>query len=164
MDRELIKISFSKQSRLIAIRDAIDAVLDFIEVSSRERNQLITALSELIRNTMEYAREGHLVVSVREGVTRWKILFTLSDKGPGISDLGAFMEGIYRFRRGKGLGIVSAKRLLHHFEIRSTPGVGTEIHGALNVIHLNEEKLDSPDLGPFRTKALAAFLSQEAYQ
>lgn len=164
MDRELIKISFSKQSRLIAIRDAIDAVLDFIEVSSRERNQLITALSELIRNTMEYAREGRLVVSVRESSTRWRILFTLSDKGPGISDLDAIMEGIYRFHRGKGLGIVSAKRLLHHFEIRSTPSVGTEIHGALNVVHLNEKKLDGPDLGPFRTKALATFLSQEAYQ
>jgi signal transduction histidine kinase len=164
VNREILNLSIGKQSRLIIIRDILDALLDFIEVSPRERNQLITALSELLRNIMAYAREGQLVLSARQVSSRWRIFFTLSDKGPGIGHLDEILKGVYRFPVGKGLGIASARRLLHHFEIRTTLNVGTEISGFLNVTHLNEKKLEGPDLAKFRTKAMAAFLNQEAYQ
>ena len=164
VDRALINITFNKQSRLMAIRDTLDPVLEFIEISSRERNQLITALSELLRNSMEYAKEGQLILSTRQRSSRWEILFALSDKGPGIPRLDEMMKGMRRFPPGKGSGIASAQRLLHHFEIHSTLNVGTDISGKLNVTHLNGEKLDSPDLGRLRTKVMATLLSQEAYQ
>src|SRR5581483_2245195 len=82
--KELLKVSVGRRSRLVAVRDKIRATLDYLEIPRLVQNRLIIALSEVIRNTIQYAREGLLVLSVEGEYPNWKISFVLSDKGPGI--------------------------------------------------------------------------------
>lgn len=160
----LIDLFVGRQSQLKTIREAIRAILSHIEISPREQNQLVTALSELLRNTIEYAKEGELALFAGKKSNRWEISFTLSDKGPGIQNLDQIIQGTHPFSRGKGLGIASAKRLLDSFELHSAADAGTEARGALSVYSLNENKLDGPDLELLRRNIMARFLNQEAYQ
>lgn len=136
----------------MAIRDKIRATLDYLEIPGLIQNRLIIALSELIRNTIQYAQEGLLVLSLEGEYPSWKLSFVLSDKGPGISRLNEIVQGAYRFAPGKGLGIASAKRLLNEFEIRSAAGEGTEVKGALRLSHLNVKALEGPGLYHLREK------------
>jgi signal transduction histidine kinase len=150
--KELLKVSVGRRSRLIAVRDKIRAVLDYVEVPRLMQNRLIIALSELIRNTIQYAQEGVLILSIEEGNGQWHISFALSDKGPGIARLNEIIQGAYRFAPGRGLGIASAKRLLDEFEIRSAVGEGTEVRGALRVTPLNGKLLEGQGLYQLREK------------
>ncbi|HZR47200.1 MAG TPA: ATP-binding protein [Candidatus Manganitrophaceae bacterium] len=152
MKKELLKVSVGRRSRLIAVRDKIRAVLDYLEVPRLIQNRLIIALSELIRNTIQYAQEGTLLLSMEEGNGQWRIFFSLSDRGPGIARLNEIIQGAYPFAPGRGLGIASAKRLLDDFEIHSAAGEGTEVRGALRIPPLNGKLLEGPGLYQLREK------------
>ncbi len=152
MKKELLKLPVGRQSRLIAIRDKIRAVLDYLEIPRMNQNRLIIALSELLRNTTQYAQEGLLVLSVEGEHPKWEISFILSDRGPGIPRLNEIVQGARIFPPGRGLGIASAKRLLDGFEISSTVGEGTEVRGILHVPQLNEKKLEGTGVYQLREK------------
>lgn len=152
MKKELLKISVGKRSRLVAVRDKIRAILDYIDVPHLLQNRLIIALSELIRNTIQYAEEGELLLYVEGEPPGWGISFVLSDRGPGIPRVNEIVQGAYRFVPGRGLGILSARRLLDDFEIHSAVGKGTETRGTLYVKYLDVKKLEGPGLDQLRRR------------
>jgi signal transduction histidine kinase len=141
-DKKVLSLSIGKQSRLLTVRNKIRTVLDYLEIPRREQNRLIIALSELMRNTIQYARSGELTLSVVQEKSKWSIAFVLSDKGPGISHLDEIMQGAYRFPPGRGFGIASAKRLLDEFEMQTVLGKGTKACGRMEVEHLHAQGLD----------------------
>ena len=92
-----------------------------------DQTKVVTAASEIARNTVDYGGGGTLVIEVvREG-TRRGVQLTFSDNGPGITDLKAAMTDGYTTGGGLGLGLSGAKRLSNEFSIESSPGKGTSV-------------------------------------
>ena len=92
-----------------------------------DQTKLVTAASEIARNTVDYGGGGTLRIEiVREGARRG-VQLTFSDNGPGITDLKAAMTDGYTTGSGLGLGLSGAKRLSNEFSIESTPGKGTTV-------------------------------------
>src|SRR5579872_4797817 len=84
------------------------------------------AVSELARNVFQYAARGSVVFGVEEGA---KPVFQIvvSDRGPGIKNLEAILDGRYQSKTGMGLGILGVRRLMDAFDIESHPSLGTTI-------------------------------------
>lgn len=92
-----------------------------------EQTKLITAASELARNTVLYGGGGHAHLSLlrRNGRVGLRLLF--EDQGPGIADLTLALTDGYTTGGGLGLGLSGSKRLSDEFEIDSAPGQGTRV-------------------------------------
>jgi serine/threonine-protein kinase RsbT len=93
-----------------------------------DQTKLVTAASELARNTLVHGGGGAAVVEVvksangRRGV---KLHFT--DSGPGIADVDLALTDGWSSGTGLGLGLSGARRLVDEFELRSKPGAGTSV-------------------------------------
>ncbi len=86
-----------------------------------------TAISEVARNIVEYAREGEITMKIVHEGGRGGIQVVARDWGPGISDLERAMQDGYSTGKGLGLGLPGARRLMDSFEITSKVGKGTTI-------------------------------------
>ncbi|MEW5935559.1 MAG: ATP-binding protein, partial [Bacillota bacterium] len=88
---------------------------------------IATAISELARNIVQYARAGEILIrAVREGV-REGIVVVARDDGPGIADVEQAMQDGYSTGGGLGFGLPGVKRLMDNFDIESRPGAGTTV-------------------------------------
>jgi signal transduction histidine kinase len=87
------------------------------------QTRLATAVAEIARNAATYAGGGSVTFTVNRKAATLDI--TISDRGPGMSQLQAVLEGTYRSSTGTGMGILGARRLVDGFEIESTPARGT---------------------------------------
>lgn len=92
-----------------------------------DQTKLVTAVSELARNTVVYGGGGDMDWDVVDEGTRSGIRLTFRDEGPGIPDLKLALTDGWTSGGGLGLGLTGAKRLVDDFELESTPGVGTRI-------------------------------------
>ena len=125
-----------EKGETIAVRSSDDVVRARQAVRARaieagfgivDQTKLVTAASEIARNTVDYGGGGTLVIEiVREG-TRRGVQLTFADNGPGIADLKAAMTDGYTTGGGLGLGLSGAKRLSNEFSIESVPGKGTTV-------------------------------------
>jgi serine/threonine-protein kinase RsbT len=92
-----------------------------------DQTKMVTAASELARNTIDYGKGGtmrieHLVNGERIGI---RLIFL--DHGPGIPDIQQALKDGFTTGSGLGLGLGGSKRLVNEFDIRSEPGKGTQI-------------------------------------
>ena len=95
--------------------------------SSTELTLIATAISEVARNIVEYARDGEISLSaVTQGDKRGVVVIAC-DNGPGIPDIKLAMQDGYSTGKSLGLGLPGAKRLMDEFEIVSEVGKGTKI-------------------------------------
>ncbi|EFE71223.1 MULTISPECIES: anti-sigma regulatory factor [Streptomyces] len=92
-----------------------------------DQTKLVTAASELARNTLVHGGGGQLEVSLvtADGVSGLRLAF--SDSGPGIPDLDRALSDGYTSGDGLGMGLGGARRLVHDFEVESAPGAGTTV-------------------------------------
>ncbi len=86
-----------------------------------------TAISELARNIVLYARPGWIELRTLEEGRRCGILVVARDNGPGIADIRRAVTGGYSTTGGLGLGLCGVKRLMDEFEIVSSVGAGTTV-------------------------------------
>ncbi|CDZ93257.1 anti-sigma regulatory factor [Pseudomonas saudiphocaensis] len=89
--------------------------------------KLVTAVSELARNTVVYGGGGDMDWHVLAQGPRSGIRLTFRDEGPGIPDIKLAMTDGWTSGSGLGLGLTGAKRLVDEFELDSSPGSGTRI-------------------------------------
>jgi serine/threonine-protein kinase RsbT len=92
-----------------------------------DQTKIVTAASELARNTFIYGGGGIARVELVENNGRRGVRVSFEDHGPGIADLDLAMKDGYTTGGGLGLGLSGAKRLSNDFEIRSSPGEGTVV-------------------------------------
>lgn len=92
-----------------------------------DQTKIVTAASELARNTLIYGGGGTLLMETVSGGTRHGVRLTFEDHGPGIADIELAMKDGYTTGAGLGLGLSGSKRLSNEFEIFSKPGEGTRI-------------------------------------
>lgn len=91
-----------------------------------DQTKVVTAASELARNTIDYGGGGTVDIDVVNGARRGvRLLF--EDNGPGIKDVEAALRDGFTTGNGLGLGLGGARRLCSEFSIESTVGVGTRV-------------------------------------
>jgi serine/threonine-protein kinase RsbT len=93
-----------------------------------EQTKIVTAASELARNTVIYGGGGEMRIErLHEGPKRLGLRLTFEDQGPGIADIELALRDGYTSGNGLGLGLNGARKLSHEFDIKSAPGQGTRV-------------------------------------
>jgi serine/threonine-protein kinase RsbT len=92
-----------------------------------DQTKVVTAASELARNTLVHGKGGEALLETVENGTRRGVRLTFEDQGPGIPDVAAALRDGFTTGTGMGLGLPGARRLMNEFSIESTPGQGTRV-------------------------------------
>jgi len=92
-----------------------------------DQTKLVTAASEIARNTLVHGGGGEMRLETLNDGIRRGIRVTFSDQGPGIADIALAMKDGYSTAGGLGLGLGGTKRLVNEFNIESEPGKGTTV-------------------------------------
>jgi serine/threonine-protein kinase RsbT len=101
---------------------AIEAGLGLVD-----QTKIITAASELARNTLDYGGGGFVRAELVEAAGRRGVRLTFEDQGPGIADVDLALKDGFTSGKGMGLGLGGARRLCNEFSIHSKPGEGTKV-------------------------------------
>jgi PAS domain S-box-containing protein len=126
----------TEQIATVAIRQERDVVLarqrarqiaELLGFDRQDQTRIATAISELARNAYQYAGGGEVVYSLEREEGRAALTITVTDRGPGIDDLQAILDGGYRSPTGMGVGIVGVRRLMDRFELETEAGRGTTV-------------------------------------
>jgi serine/threonine-protein kinase RsbT len=112
---------------IVRIRQAVRTMAVEITMSLVDQTKIITAASEIARNTLDYGGGGEAFIEIVENNSRKGLRLTFIDQGPGIPDLGRAMTDGYTTGKGLGLGLSGAKRLVNEFDIQTAVGEGTRI-------------------------------------
>jgi serine/threonine-protein kinase RsbT len=120
-------IPVRSQEDVVAVRQRVRAVAAEEGFRLVDQTKLVTAASELARNTYIYGGGGAGLIEIIENGGRKGLRVTFEDSGPGIADIALAMKDGYTTGGGLGLGLSGAKRLSNEFEIASTPGEGTRV-------------------------------------
>ena len=112
---------------VVMVRQAVREWAISFGLSLVDQTKIVTAASELARNTLDYGGGGVLTLQiVNEGIrTGLKLIF--EDQGPGIPDINLALKDGYTTGTGMGLGLGGSKRLVNEFEISSEVGGGTKV-------------------------------------
>ena len=112
---------------VVRARQAVRALALLAGFSLVDQTKIITAASEIARNTLDYGGGGELTLELLRDGARRGLRLTFNDRGPGISDIEQALKDGYTTGNGLGLGLSGAKRLSNEFAIDSRPGAGTKV-------------------------------------
>lgn len=121
------ELPISGDADVVRVRQAVRALAIEAKLSLVDQTKLVTAASELARNTLTYGGGGSARIERVENGARAGVRALFHDDGPGIPDLALALRDGYTSGGGLGLGLGGAKRLVDAFEIRSEPGKGTTV-------------------------------------
>jgi len=111
---------------VVAVRRRVREVSAQLGFSLVDQTKVVTAASELARNTVIYGGGGNMRMELLNG-PRTGLRLTFEDKGPGIPDLEMALRDGFTTGSGLGLGLGGAKRLVSEFDIVSRVGEGTKV-------------------------------------
>ena len=112
---------------VVAARRGVAEWAQEIKLSLLDRTKVVTAASELARNTVIYGRGGVMSLEIVRDGRREGLRLTFADQGPGIADVDRALEDGYSTGGGMGLGLPGARRLVNEFHLTTTLGVGTSV-------------------------------------
>jgi serine/threonine-protein kinase RsbT len=121
------KLPIASDADVVAVRQRVRALAVEFGFSLVDQTKIVTAASELARNTVVHGGGGTAEIELLVEGARRGIRLTFRDHGPGIPDLQAAMRDGFTTGGGLGLGLGGAKRLCNEFDIQSTPGDGTVV-------------------------------------
>jgi serine/threonine-protein kinase RsbT len=121
------KLPVASDGDIVGVRQRVRALAVESGFSLVDQTKIVTAASELARNTVVHGGGGIAEIEVLVEGARRGIRLTFRDHGPGIPDLQAAMRDGFTTGGGLGLGLGGAKRLCNEFDIQSTPGDGTVV-------------------------------------
>lgn len=120
-------LSLRSSEDVVLVRQAVRAAAVDLRFSLVDQTKIVTAASELGRNTLDYGGGGTVRLEVLQDGGRRGIRLTFEDKGPGITDVERALKDGYTTGGGLGLGLGGARRLSSEFSIDSRPGEGTRV-------------------------------------
>ena len=117
MDLPVLHMGFSTEADVVLIRKRTRDLIGLIGFERQEQTRITTAVSEITRNAFQYAGSGDVEfrAETRGGLSQLVVI--VRDKGPGIADLDAALTGGSKSGSGRGLGLVSAQRLMDDFHL-----------------------------------------------
>ena len=120
-------LAIAADADIVRVRQRVRDVAVRLGFSLVDQTKLVTAASELARNTLVYGQGGTLSIETLLNDRRHGLRLTFEDQGPGIADLELALKPGYTTGSGLGLGLSGAKRLSDEFELTSRPGEGTRV-------------------------------------
>jgi serine/threonine-protein kinase RsbT len=112
---------------VVLVRQAVRAWAVAQGLGLVDQTKIVTAASELARNTVDYGGGGTVRLEAVEEGARKGLRLTFEDQGPGIPDLARALTDGYTTGNGMGLGLSGSKRLVNEFDLWSEPGRGTRV-------------------------------------
>lgn len=116
-----------QEKDMVRVRSTVRALTTQLRFSLVDQTKVITAASEIARNTLVYGKGGTLTVEVIKEGSRLGLRLVFDDQGPGIADLKLAMQDGFTTGSGLGLGLGGSRRLVNEFNIESNSGCGTRI-------------------------------------
>jgi serine/threonine-protein kinase RsbT len=120
------KIPVVAEPDIVMVRRLVRETAAQIGLSLVDQTKVVTAASELARNTLIYGGGGSMQLEKLNG-PRLGVRLTFSDNGPGIPDIQLALRDGFTTGSGLGLGLGGTKRLVNEFEIESKVGQGTKV-------------------------------------
>ena len=121
------RVTVSSDQDVVRVRQLVRTVAVAVKLSLVDQTKLVTAASELARNTLVYGGGGVVEVDRVENGRRSGIRISFVDQGPGIPDLDLALSDGYTTGGGLGLGLSGARRLVDEFDINTAVGQGTSV-------------------------------------
>ena len=112
---------------LVLVRQAVRTWSAELKFSLVEQTKMVTAASELARNTLDYGKGGQITLQLLQEGLRKGLRLSFEDQGPGIPDIDLALRDGYTSGGGMGLGLGGARRLVNEFDIVSKVGEGTRV-------------------------------------
>jgi serine/threonine-protein kinase RsbT len=126
-NRPAIRVEIAANEDVVMVRQRAREQSQRAGFSLLETTKVVTAASELARNTLEHGGGGSAEIEVVTDGTRRGVRMTFIDEGPGIPDIDAALRDGFTTGGGLGLGLGGSRRLVSEFHIQSTVGRGTRI-------------------------------------
>jgi serine/threonine-protein kinase RsbT len=123
--RESLRID--SDADIVRVRQTVRDWSVRIGFSLVDQTKLVTAASELARNTVVYGQGGMLLLERVLNGARTGLRLTFEDRGPGIADIDQALKDGFTTGNGLGLGLSGARRLCQDFELKSAVGEGTRV-------------------------------------
>jgi serine/threonine-protein kinase RsbT len=121
------RIAIESDADVVTARQRARALAVGLDMPSTDQTLLATAISEIARNIVVHCGQGEIVLEPFEDASRYGLIVTATDQGPGIRDVDAALRDDYSGRGGLGLGLPGARRLMDEFEVVSDPDTGTTV-------------------------------------
>lgn len=121
------KVPLRSQSDVVRARQTVRAWSQELGFTLVDTTKLVTAASELARNTYEHGGGGDMELEVRDEGDRRGLRLVFVDEGPGIADIDLAMRDGFTTGKGMGMGLGGSRRLVNEFEIESQPRRGTRV-------------------------------------
>ena len=121
------RVSIRTDADIVQARQRARELATGLGFSSTDLVLITTAISELARNILLYARNGEIVVTTIQNGEKNGVLLVASDKGPGIPNIEQAMQAGYSTSGNLGLGLPGVRRLMDDMEIESRVGEGTKV-------------------------------------
>jgi serine/threonine-protein kinase RsbT len=121
------KLPVQSSEDIVRVRQAVRASAIELGFSLVDQTKIVTAASELARNTLVHGGGGTAELESLIDGARRGLRLTFADQGAGIADVQAALKDGFTTGNGLGLGLGGARRLSNEFEIRSQPGAGTVV-------------------------------------
>jgi len=120
-------VDLRSSSDVVSVRQIVRTWSIEAGFSLVDQTKIVTAASELARNTVDYGGGGTVRLELMNEGIRRGLRVTFEDQGPGIPNIETAMQDHYTTGKGLGLGLGGAKRLVNEFEITSRVGEGTRV-------------------------------------
>ncbi|MBD1807053.1 anti-sigma regulatory factor [Microcoleus sp. FACHB-SPT15] len=118
-------MSIQSSADVVLVRQAVRQWAVELRFSLIDQTKIVTAASELARNTLDYGGGGTVKLEVLQDGIRQGLQLTFEDKGPGIPDIELALKDGFTTGNGLGMGLSGTKRLVNEFKIVSQVGEGT---------------------------------------
>jgi serine/threonine-protein kinase RsbT len=120
-------MAIQSSTDVVLVRQAVRQFAVEIGFGLVDQTKIVTAASELARNTLNYGGGGSVTIETVHEERRRGLRLTFVDQGPGIPDIEMALKDGFTTGGGLGMGLSGAKRLANEFEITSTVGEGTRV-------------------------------------
>ena len=122
-----VELPLVQQEDVVAVRQSTRSLAVEIGLTIVDQTKIVTAASELARNTVVHGGGGKVTLEVLKEASKQGLRLTFEDTGPGIPNLERAMQDGYTSGSGLGLGLGGSRRLCTDFAIESKVGVGTRV-------------------------------------
>jgi serine/threonine-protein kinase RsbT len=122
-----VRVPVTSDTDIVSARQQGRALAMRLGFSSSDATMVATAISELARNIVLYAKRGEIVLAAVVNSEHCGLVITACDDGDGIADIRQALQDGYSTSGRMGVGLPGVKRLMDEFEISSTVGKGTVV-------------------------------------
>jgi signal transduction histidine kinase len=123
----ITRVTIRDEQDVVHARQRARLIAEILGFGRNDQTRLSTAVSEIARNAYQYGNGGEAEFLVETSAPLAVFIIVVRDRGPGIKDLQAILEGRYVSGTGMGLGIVGTRRLLDRCDVETVPGHGTTV-------------------------------------